>query len=359
MQFSAIDSSGVDDIPFTPDYTDVSQNKIFYQAVNNSQTYNPFSGSNINDITFVDERARTYLDYYLNYDPSSYDMIIEPYNFIVDLKPGLLDSSDNYTTYYNGLITEGSDSSYYIGPLDASGEFRLNLNQIDIIPELSSMFDTSNNIFGIHNLRMTIGSAFISDSSMVYLEFVAGDSVTYTTYIVDSIVNNSGTMDVTIGKYYTNTSITLAHLNASTYNSMVLFGTYKQTITYSLLIPTALPTSPVDFRDFINTIAQYIDTNSAITWSAEELVDPSGSAIELYRVTPISQAGLITVVAMYAVNSNITRSIALLDLQDRIISRDKSGNTLFRVKYSGAVTTPGVTSKYLALSPGVSSGIPI
>jgi len=360
MQFSAIDSSGVDDIPFTPDYTDVNQYKIFYQAVNDIQTYNPFSGSNINDITFVDERARTYLDYYLNFDSSSNDMIIEPYNFIVDLKPGLLDASGSYTTYYDGLITESSSSSYYIGPLDASGEFRLNLNQIDIIPELSSMFDTSNNIFNIHNLRMTIGSAFISDSSMVYLEFVAGDSVTYTTYFVESIDISDGTMDVTIGKYYTNTSITLAHLNATTYHSMVLFGTYKQTKTYSLLIPTALPpTSPLDVRDFINNIAEYIDTNSAITWSDEELVDPSGVAIELYRVTPISQAGLITVVAMYAVNSNITRSIALIDLQDRIISRDKSGNTIFRLKYSGAVTTPGVTSNYLALTQGQFNGIPI
>jgi hypothetical protein len=346
--FTIIDTSGDDitDIPF-----DVSSNyyKTFYSPVNPNEEYTPFNGSNLNNITFDDNRGLSPLDFFNATNAPTYDMIIDPYKIKVELKQALLNISNNYTQYYNGLIEDISTNYLEISPLAADGTFNLQLNQLKLIPGFENHFgsgttaiDPSSN-FDLYNLEMRIGSAFINDGTQINFEFVAGEAVSYTTYTIDSIdvsggttngtTKSGGVMTITIGKYFTDGDIATEYLSEFLYNGFDAGYTTKQTATITRTIPATLPDSnKVTRQTFLTNTATDI---SNINWSASE--DVSNNSV--YSLIPLTKQGLGKILAAYAVTKNIPISVVLIDTPDKINITDNGGNTTFRVKNSGAVST--------------------
>uniref|UniRef100_A0A6C0IHE6 Uncharacterized protein n=1 Tax=viral metagenome TaxID=1070528 RepID=A0A6C0IHE6_9ZZZZ len=346
ISFTAIDASenSLTNIPFTPME---SEYVTYYREANiSSYEYSPFefssnNNNNINNILFYDNRNPSYIDFVFNNDDSTYDMLIDQYNFTVEMKQGLLDISSSYISFYDGLISQGSDASYSISSLDASGAFTVRLNEAKIIPgfqDFVSNIDISSS-YTFYNLGMTIGSAFINDGTEIYLEYVAGESVSFKTYVVESLDISNGIMNVTIGRYFTDANLALQHLQPLLYNGMNLGYSSKQTASFTKVIPTTLPTTlPHNINDFINSIATDISFNIDISWSAIENVD-IGS---VYTLKPLTKQGLIKIVGMYAVNQNIPFSAVLLHLPNRLETLDKSGVTTFALNYNGNPITPSI-----------------
>ena len=349
ISFKAIDPSGISNIPFTP----ASNNyKTYYKAVDTtSNTYNPFaSSSNINDITFTDTRELSYLDFFrdasgTSYIPlptaTQYDMIIDNYNFIVEMKQGLSAVSSTYTQFYDGLIqATSSNANYSFGSLDTSGEFRVELNQLNILTgleALSNNVDPSSN-FDLYNLKMTIGSAFINDGTEIYLEFVSGEAVSHTTYAIDAVSVQSGSMNVTIAKYLTDSNLSIQHLNLLLYNGQNLAFTSKYTSSFTKSIPTALPVSKTIRDEFLASIATTI-TDSSFNWTASTGVTPGS----ILKVLPLTENALIQIIKMYAVSKNIPVSVTVLDLPDQLETRDKSGNLISRITYNGRIESDSLS----------------
>ncbi len=339
ISFKAIDPSGIDNIPFTPQ----EQNyKTYYKAVDTSSNiYNPFaSSSNINNITFTDTRGLSYLDFLrpIPVDSKQYNMIIDNYNFIVQMKQGLYDVSSNYITYYDGLIQATSDNATYsFGPLDASGAFRVKLNQLAILPgflELSENIDLSFN-YDLYNIKMTIGSAFIDNGTEIYLEFVAGEAVSYATYALKGQLVQNGVMTVIVNKYSNDGNVSIHNLSTFVYRGMPFGYNGIQQASFSLALPTSLPENVKQKRgDFIKSIMANIQNNSQIQWSAK--VSENGTT---HTLRPLTKEGLKSMVSMFAVSGNIPERVTVLDCPNQAEFRDKLGNTTARVTYNGAFET--------------------
>lgn len=342
ISFKAIDPSTISNIPFTPQ---VDENYItYYKAVDtSSNTYNPFSSSsNINNITFTDTRDLSYLDFFSDASGATqYDMIIDNYNFIVEMKQGLSAVSSTYTQFYDGLIqANSSNANYLFGSLDASGEFRVELNQLNILTgleELSNNVDPSSN-FDLYNLKMTIGSAFINNGTEIYLEFVSGEAVSHTTYAIDEVSVQGGSMNVTIAKYLTDSNLSIQHLNLLLYNGQNLAFTSKYTSSFTKSIPTALPGSKTIRDEFLASIATTI-TDSSFNWTASTGVTPGS----ILKVLPLTENALIQIIKMYAVSKNIPVSVTVLDLPDQLETRDKSGNLISRITYNGRIESDSLS----------------
>ncbi len=450
ISFTAIDPSGISNIPFTP----VVQNyKTYYKAVDtSSNTYKPFaSSSNINNITFNDTRGMSYLDFFRGgrlssafidgsiytasdivsynrinymcivstYQPSyvgdlnnihlfrpwspltstppaydnnasysvgdyiswnganyinklessglnplfsaywtrwpqllettqnlyasiptviNYNMIIDNYNFTVQMKQGLYDVSSNYITFYDGLIQATSDNATYLfGPLNASGAFIVKLNQLGVLPgfsELSNNIDPSFN-YDLYNLKMTIGSAFINDGTEIYLEFVAGEAISHTTYVLEDQFVESGSMHVTVSKYSTDAANSIHNLSAMFYDRMSFGYTSKQSKVFSAPLPTTLPVSKRQRGDFIRSIAASISNNSPIVWSPKVNVD-SGNLLNLQALT---RSALTELVSMFSVDPNKPIKLNVFDLPNQGEWVNKSGAIMARIKYNGTLET--------------------
>jgi hypothetical protein len=343
ISFKVIDPSGVANIPFTPQ---IQNYKTYYRAVDSSgNTYNPFdSSTTINNITFNDTRGISYLDFLrpTPVDSAQYNMVINNYNFIVQMKQGLYDVSSNYITYYDGLIQATSDNaSYSFGPLNnQSGIFRVELNQLNILPgfsDMSSDIDPST-MYDLYNLKLTVGSAFIDNGTEIYLEFVAGEAVSYTSYVIDEISLQSGSMHATVSRYFNDGDL-IQNLSTTLFNSMVLTYNSKQSVTYSKQLRTTLPVSKQERGDFIKSIAQAISSSVPITWSAKQSVAPG----TLLRLQPLTKSALTDIVSSYSVNTNIPQTITLYDLPNQAEFRDKSGNLNSKVKYDGTLEIPSIS----------------
>lgn len=276
----------------------------------------------------------------------TYDMIIDNYNFIVQMKEGLYDVSSNYTTYYDGLIQATTDnSSYLFGPLDASGNFRVELNQISIIPgstELANNVDPSYN-YDLYNLKMTIGSAFIDDETEIYLEFVAGEAVIYETYYVEEQTVSSGSMGVKITKSTTNSGLAQAHIGRLFYKGATLGYSSQQEFTFTKQIPAELPTTPLNRDDFIKSIVANIPDSYQIPWTPKQNVTPGYTL----KAEPRTLSSLLKIIGLFAVSKNIVQSLTVFDFPDALLVEDKNGNPISRVKYGG-----GFVAESLALTAG-------
>jgi hypothetical protein len=339
ISFKAIDPSGISNIPFTP----VVQNyKTYYSAVDtSSNTYNPFASSTtINNIKFTDTRGLSYLDFLrpTPVDATQYNMIIDNYNFTVQMKQGLYDVSSNYITFYDGLIQATSDNATYsFGPLDASGAFRVKLNQLPILPgfsELSNNIDPSFN-YDLYNLKMTIGSAFIDNGTEIYLEFVAGEAVSHTTYALKEQSVQNGIMTVIVNKYSNDGNLSINNLSTYVYRGMPFGYNGVQQASFSLAINTSLPDVRLQRGEFIKSIVANIQNNSQIQWSAK--VSETGTT---HTLKPLTKEGLKAIVNMVAVSGNIPEKATILDLPNQLEVKDKSGALLSRITYNGTHEVP-------------------
>ena len=390
ISFSAINPSNVSDIPFTPNSEDY---ETYYRPVNydgsgNNGIYNPFSGSNINNITFYDSRNKPYLRFtnYLNYPnfnqnivyqagdiikynnvyyirsneslglynewpdttswsvyvptTTTYNMLIDNYNFKVEMKQGLEDISSNYIEFYNSLIQQDTDNSTYsIGALNTDGTFRVELNQLFLLSQFQnfSTIDPSFN-YDLYNLKMTIGRAFINNDTVILLEFVAGEAVSFDTYVIDDVTAVGGTMSVTVGKYTTDGNFAIGHLQALLYNGLNMGYNSKQTKVYSKALPTSLPATKVERGSFIRSIVENVGNTSQITWSSTENV--TGNVVQLL---PLNTNALIDIISAYSVSPNIPNKVVLMDLLDQLETLDKSGNKTSRITYNGTFIAPSVS----------------
>ena len=271
---------------------------------------------------------------------TTYNMLIDNYNFKVEMKQGLEDISSNYIEFYNSLIQQDTDNSTYsIGALNTDGTFRVELNQLFLLSQFQnfSTIDPSFN-YDLYNLKMTIGRAFINNDTVILLEFVAGEAVSFDTYVIDEVTAVGGTMSVTVGKYTTDGNFAIGHLQALLYNGLNMGYNLKQTKVYSKALPTSLPATKVERGSFIRSIVENVGNTSQIAWSSTENV--TGNVVQLL---PLTTNALIDIISAYSVSPNIPNKVVLMDLLDQLETLDKSGNKTSRITYNGTFVAPSVS----------------
>ena len=185
---------------------------------------------------------------------------------------------------------------------------------------------------------MTIGRAFINNDTVILLEFVAGEAVSFDTYVIDEVTAVGGTMSVTVGKYTTDGNFAIGHLQALLYNGLNMGYNSKQTKVYSKALPTSLPATKVERGSFIRSIVENVGNTSQITWSSTETV--TGNVVQLL---PLNTNALIDIISAYSVSPNIPNKVVLMDLLDQLETLDKSGNKTSRITYNGTFIAPSVS----------------
>jgi hypothetical protein len=338
LKFQAVDHTTITEssLPFTKDD---AQLLTRYSAVNHAtattvrQAWNPFSGSNVNNMT-ISATARSYEDYRGTARPAVAKFNVGPNNLKIQYATGI--GGDIASAYlspavYDGPIPLNSSSdtnkvSFVSHFASTGGKNEISLNQSEISnSSMPVIFDESDEF----NLLVELGSHLLTPKTFT-LEFNAGDCTGLTTYCIDSIVKNGANLDVTIAKYTNGTSgINSDLFKNNVSNGIAVGGSTKQT----KLFYTSLTGNMVNMLAAIKaaipaSISDWVTVGSA-----------GSNSDNVIWLKPTSDTGKTALRTALLLNTNIPRSISVFELDDAVRIMDNQGVAVYRVASQGVVYT--------------------
>jgi hypothetical protein len=330
LKFQAVDHTTItgSSLPFTK--VDGTHLLTRYSAVNHSdsdsQSWNPFSGSNVNNMT-ISAVARTYEQYRGTSVNTVVKFNIGPNNLKIEYATGFgVNEIGAYATVYEDVIPVGvlnTDDVKFVSAFASTGKLAISLNQSVISnSSMPVIFDESDKF----NLLVELGSHLLTPVVGV-LEFNAGDCTGLTTYCIDSMVKNGGNLDVTIAKYTNGTGINSDLFKNNVSNGIAVGGSTKQTVTFS----TAMT------GNLANTLGGIIGTIPGTITGWATAGSAGGNTDNVLWLKPTSTAGKTALRTALLLNSYIPRSITVFELDDAVRIMDNQGVAVYRVASQGVV----------------------
>ena len=352
LKFQAVDHTTItgSSLPFTK--VDGTHLLTRYSAVDHSdsdsQSWNPFSGSNVNNMT-ISAVARTYEQYRGTSVNTVVKFNIGPNNLKIEYATGIgVNEIGAYATVYEDVIPvgpQGTDDDdvkfgsnvYAVTGLGDStalptGSLAISLNQSEITNSTMPVviFDnTPLNItdnYGKFNLVVMLGSHLLTPKEFI-LEFNAGDCTGLTTYCIDSMVKNGGNLDVTIAKYTNSSGINSDLFKNNVSNGIAVGGSTKQTVTFSTTMTGNLA----------NTLGGIIGTIPGTITGWTTVGSAGNNQDNVIWLKPTSTPGKTALRTALLLNSYIPRSITVFELDDAVRIMDNQGIAVYRVASQGVV----------------------
>jgi len=351
LKFTAINPISASSIPFNSSLvTPITR----YMRVNNdslytSGTYNPFSShSTINNISFVQNNARQYLEYFNDSDSTTYYMNVSNYKLKVELGSGLNSQSTvlDWNTFYDDYILDSGYTDEYltITAPDSTSKFKISIDQ-HLHPSFSNffIFDPS---FAEYNLQMEIGSSFISGpnngSNNIILEFIAGDCTKLDMYAIKNFAIVDDNLEATFIKYSSGEDgIGNQFLNAQTVYgfSLPYISAYTKTISTPVYTSDPVTSPKRTFWDILDSLRDSITANTFTSWTSISVGDTPAKI----TLMPSNSTGAEEIVSAFTLTSNIPRSILALQLEDFTRLEDIFKVAKYRVRYNSDVQTECIT----------------
>ena len=353
LKFQAVDhttsANAITSLPFTK----VGETQLLtrYSAVNHatavSQSWNPFSGSNVNNMT-ISAAARKYEQYRGASVNTVVKFNVGPNNLKIEYATGIgVNEIGAYATVYEDVIPVGvlntddvkfGSNAYAVTGLGdhtevlPTGSLAISLNQSEITNSTMPVviFDnTPLNItdnYGKFNLVVMLGSHLLTPKEFI-LEFNAGDCTGLTTYCIDSMVKNGANLDVTIAKYTNSSGINSDLFKNNVSNGIAVGGSTKQKVTFS----TAMT------GNLANTLGGIIGTIPGTITGWTTVGSPGNNQDNVIWLKPTSTAGKTALRTALLLNSYIPRSITVFELDDAVRIMDNQGIAVYRVASQGVV----------------------
>ena len=335
LKFQAVDHTTItaSSLPFTKVGTHLLTR---YRAVNHAtattvrQAWNPFSGSNVNNMT-ISATARSYEDYRGTAKNTVGMFNVGPNNLKIQYATGI--GGDIASAYlspavYDGPIPLNSSSdtnqvSFVSHFASTGGKNEISLNQSEIsTSSMPVIFDESDKF----NLLVELGSHLLTPKTFT-LEFNAGDCTGLTTYCIDSMVKNGANLDVKIAKYTNGTGINSNLFNNNVSNGIAVGGSTKETKIFSTTMTS-------NMANMLATIKETIPS-SVTGWAT---VGSAGSNSDnVLWLKPTSDTGKTALRTALLLNTNIPRSISVFELDDAVRIMDNQGVAVYRVASQGVV----------------------
>lgn len=336
LKFQAVDHTTItgSSLPFTK--VDGTHLLTRYSAVDHSaydgetdeqisQSWNPFSGSNVNNMT-ISAIARTYEAYRGTSDNTVVKFNVDPNNLKIKYATGFGDDRGAYATVYDDVIPVGvldTDDVKFVSAFNSTGKLAISLNQSVISnSSMPVIFDESDKF----NLLVELGSHLLTPVVGV-LEFNAGDCTGLTTYCIDSMVKDGANLNVTIAKYTNGTGINSNLFKNNVSNGIAVGGSTKQTKTFTTMLTGNLANTLGGIKGTIpGTITGWTTVGSA-----------GGNTDNVIWLKPTSDTGKNALRTALLLNSYIPRSITVFELDDAVRIMDNQGVAVYRVASQGVV----------------------
>lgn len=360
--FNAINPDDVSSLPFNSLLVGSVTRFLRVENINNytSGNYYPFSDhSYINNIKFVQNNVRQYLDYVLSSSSTVNGMNIDNYKIEVKLSPGLYsqETDGNYETFYPSTTITTSPITTVDGKTQitsSNGELTVKLNQQ--LHSTFSNFFVYDETFAEYNLQFQLGSTFISDINSYgvtfYLEFLSGDCTRLDTYTIETIETTTTNTDsdellVTFAKYSHEAGIDNTFLHRNTANGFSIPWTDKYTVTISVPLNSDydLTETTTTFHDFLDSLKLASSSSQFENWTYVE--NPS-STLPKMALVPCNTIGADKLKNFVILTPQIPRSLLVLQMEDQQRMEDNYKIPNYRVNYSG-----NVFSSCLNISPSI------
>jgi hypothetical protein len=353
LVFNTINPNDVSSLPFDTTLVDPVTRYVRVNNINTSTSgdYYPFSShSAINNIKFVQNNVRQYLDYILSSSSTVSSMDIGNYNIEVKLSPGLYsqETDGNYETFYPSTTITTSPITTVDGKTQitaSDGELTFNLNQ-QLHTSFSNFF-VYDSTFSEYNLQFQLGSTFISDTNSsgvtFYLEFLSGDCTRLDTYTIETIETTTTNTDsdeilVTFAKYSHEAGIDNTFLHRNAANGFSIPWTDKYTVTISIPL-----NSDYDLTETTTTFHNYLDSLKLASSSSQfedwTYVSSPSSTLPKMALVPCNSIGADKLKNFLILTPQIPRSLLVLQMEDQQRMEDNYKIPNYRVNYSGNVFT--------------------
>lgn len=359
IKFNHIKYMGSIGLPYTSS-TQAVNNVIKYVPVSDSSTYNPFSNtSQINNITYVDQRER-YISDFVNYAVSTpYEVYVEGNTYTISYCLGLQEEDYNpvvYTQLFSGPANEllsisASSSSFWTNaPVANNSGVLMNFLQ----PTLSQLY-TSAVLTGESpvppNILVNIGSFFYPELTE-YLNLPVGDGVRTNLYTheVEKLETNNDYDDT-----YANFKITVYKYNPigisdwNDYNitnpptsntSKQLVLTYNERYYYQKTVSFPLGDEN-NVNDYITLIKEEMPLGT-ISWTYDEDYDGTTDNVIIKYLSKKAKTDIPLQFFTLLPSTNNARGV--LVNQESIFSIiGKIGYPNMSINNNGTVTTTSVT----------------
>ena len=330
LKFQAIDhtttgGNAITSIPFTKnDAQLLTRYSAVDHSVSGSQSWNPFYGSNVNDMT-ISATARSYEDYRGYDDDTVVKFNVAPHNLKIEYATGIGGDIGAYSTVYDDAIPVGvldTNDVNFVSNFSSTGKLAISLNQTEISnSSMPVIFDESDKF----NLLVELGSHLLTPKEII-LEFNAGDCTGLTTYCIDSMVKNGANLDVTIAKYTNGTGINSDLFKNNVSNGIAVGGSTKETKIFSTPLTG-------NVANMLTAIKAAIPA-SVTGWA---LINDGDNSDNVLWLKPTSTAGKAALRTALLLNSNIPRSISVFELDDVHRVMDNQGVAVYRVASQGVV----------------------
>ena len=329
LKFQAVDHTTItaSSLPFAK--VDGTHLLTRYSAVNHatavSQSWTPFSGSNVNNMT-ISAVARTYEQYRSDEHFMPVKFNVDPNNLKIEYATGIGGDIGAYSTVYDDAIPVGvldTNDVNFVSNFASTGKLAISLNQSEISnSSMPVIFDESDKF----NLLVELGSHLLTPK-VITLEFNAGDCTGLTTYCIDSMVKNGANLDVKIAKYTNGTGINSNLFNNNVSNGIAVGGSTKETKIFS----TPLTGNMANMLETIKAAIPSSVTGWATVGSA------GGNSDNVLWLKPTSTAGKAALRTALLLNTNIPRSISVFEFDDAVRIMDNQGVAVYRVASQGVV----------------------
>jgi hypothetical protein len=368
LKFQAVDhtttgAQAITSIPFTKhadqlltQYKAVSHS-AYEEGVAVSQSWNPFAGSDVNNISVnnmtISAIAKTF-EQYRTSAGATRALNVDPHKLTIEYASGYGSAVGDFgsSPVFDDIIplTDFTDSKVKLeSDFDGEGTLKISLHQKNITTNGAMptvIFDETDS----YNLVIELGSHLLTPTDGEFstdLEFSAGDCTGLTTYCIDSIYTTATDFKVKIARYSNASGVNSDLFNASISGGIAVGGSVKETIELS----TPLTEEPGDLLTVSDLLTNIKDNMASVARPGWATVTDYNANSKVVWLKPTSAGGKTDLRTALLLSKYVPRSVTIFELDDAHRIMDNQGVAVYRVASQGKVysNTTSATSDVGAL----------